>query len=95
MEIYKNITIKPALRVDNSYIIGKAVVKDAKFSMEYVRKHAHIIQPNINQEIKEIIEDIILNQGHPFLVGGFVRDYFLKRESNDIDIEVFKTSCQI
>jgi hypothetical protein len=52
-EIYKNITIKPALKVDNSYIIGKAVVKDAKFSMEYVRKHAHIIQPNINQEIKE------------------------------------------
>ncbi len=40
----------------------------------------------MNLEIKQILEKIEKNGYEAYVVGGFVRDYFLHRQTNDIDI---------
>lgn len=41
-----------------------------------------------NSVIHEILSEIIINQGTPYLVGGSVRDLLLGYEPKDVDIEV-------
>ena len=42
--------------------------------------------------INTLCKTLIDSGARPILVGGFVRDYFLKQESKDIDIEVYNIS---
>ena len=44
---------------------------------------------NISPELKDILDKIISMGGHPYLVGGCVRDYVLGLECHDYDIEVY------
>ncbi|MCF7899550.1 hypothetical protein K9L05_02780, partial [Candidatus Babeliales bacterium] len=47
---------------------------------------------NFLNEIKDIIKEIIKYGGTPYLVGGSVRDYVLKRDIKDVDIEIHNLS---
>ena len=44
---------------------------------------------NISLELKAILDEIVRHGGHPYLVGGCVRDYVLNIPCFDYDIEVF------
>lgn len=44
------------------------------------------------QAVNEICSVLISNGAHPYLVGGCVRDFLLKKKIFDFDIEVFGTS---
>lgn len=44
---------------------------------------------NISLELKAILDEIVKHGGHPYLVGGCVRDYVLNIPCFDYDIEVF------
>ena len=44
--------------------------------------------------IERIFENIVMNGGTPFLVGGSVRDELLKVENKDIDVEVFSMDIE-
>lgn len=48
------------------------------------------MKKKLNQKILDLIDKIELEGGEVFLVGGFVRDFYLKRENSDIDLEVYK-----
>ena len=39
-----------------------------------------------------IFRDIHDHGGEVYLVGGFVRDHIMKRESKDIDVEIYHLS---
>lgn len=43
----------------------------------------------MNTKIHEILQTIYRNGGHPYIVGGWVRDRIMRIESKDIDIEIF------
>lgn len=53
----------------------------------------------ISEKEKEVFDAIVSEGGQLFFVGGIVRDTLLKRESKDIDVEVFHLSydklCEI
>ncbi len=49
---------------------------------------------NISPELKEILDAIVRNGGHPYLVGGCVRDYVLGLPCYDYDIEVFEMTSE-
>ncbi len=46
---------------------------------------------NLPQELEKILDQIELNGGRVFFVGGYVRDYLMEESwpSNDIDLEIF------
>ena len=54
---------------------------------------------DIGEKEKEVFDAIVKEGGQLFFVGGIVRDTLLKRESKDIDVEVFHLSyhklCEI
>lgn len=43
----------------------------------------------IPKELQNILDHLIKQAARPIIVGGFIRDYFLKIDSKDIDIEVY------
>ena len=47
---------------------------------------------DIGEKEKEVFDAIVKEGGQLFFVGGIVRDTLLKRESKDIDVEVFHLS---
>jgi tRNA nucleotidyltransferase (CCA-adding enzyme) len=49
---------------------------------------AEKISKKCSKEVKEIAELINKSGGKIFIVGGFIRDLFLNKESKDIDIEI-------
>jgi tRNA nucleotidyltransferase (CCA-adding enzyme) len=47
------------------------------------------------ERVKAIAEDIRKKGGKAFIIGGFVRDLILERESKDIDVEVYGISPDV
>lgn len=46
----------------------------------------------LHAAIVKLSETLLENGARPFIVGGYVRDFFLDKESKDIDIEVYGVS---
>jgi tRNA nucleotidyltransferase (CCA-adding enzyme) len=53
------------------------------------------VKKNLDQKILTICKDIVAAGGHPFVVGGWVRDQILGLSSKDIDIEVCHMSLDV
>ncbi len=49
---------------------------------------------DISSKLKAILDDIVKNGGHPYFVGGCVRDYLLHIPYSDLDIEVYHLSLK-
>lgn len=48
----------------------------------------------ISPELKSVLDDIVRHGGHPYFVGGCVRDYLLNIPYHDLDIEVYNLTLQ-
>ena len=46
----------------------------------------------LKKQYQEIINKLHENGAHCYIVGGYIRDLLLKKESTDIDVEVFNIS---
>ncbi len=47
-----------------------------------------------DQKVLEYLKKIIDIGGQPYIVGGYVRDFYLNKKATDIDIEVFNVTYQ-